>query len=203
MSNDTKKGLSPLAWVAIGCGALVLVVFIGIVAVGGFAVFKAKEFVDENVDIGEDGSVSIKTAEGAIEVDTSEGGASLTVEGKDGSQTTWGADASMENVPEWAKEMIYPNATRAFSTLNSQTTEGVVGAITMTTTDAPREIVDFFQKQLLDGGYKITAKSTQSLPHGQISTIAGEHEDTGRTINVGVVKNEGQSQVTFNYNGKS
>ncbi len=50
MTNGTeKKGLSPFAWIAIGCGGLVLVGVVAVVGVLGFGFFKAKEFVEENV----------------------------------------------------------------------------------------------------------------------------------------------------------
>lgn len=42
-----SKKTNPLLWVALGCGALVLVGIVAVVAVGGFAAFKAKEFVAE------------------------------------------------------------------------------------------------------------------------------------------------------------
>jgi hypothetical protein len=46
MSNSVpKKGLSPLAWIAIGCGALVLVGGVVLVGLLGFGLFKAKEMV--------------------------------------------------------------------------------------------------------------------------------------------------------------
>ena len=35
--SQQKKGLSPLAWIGIGCGVLVLVVLIGMVGIGLFA----------------------------------------------------------------------------------------------------------------------------------------------------------------------
>lgn len=38
-----KKGLPALAWVGIGCGTIVLLVIIGLVALGSFAVHKAKQ----------------------------------------------------------------------------------------------------------------------------------------------------------------
>lgn len=48
MSNSTpKKGLSPLAWIAIGCGALALVFVVVSVALLGFGFFKAKQMVKE------------------------------------------------------------------------------------------------------------------------------------------------------------
>lgn len=43
----SKKGLSPLAWVGIGCGAMVLVGVLAAVGLGFFAVKKGKEFVEE------------------------------------------------------------------------------------------------------------------------------------------------------------
>ncbi len=47
MSNGQKKGLHPMAWVAIGCAGLLLVVFL-VVGVGGAFVFKkGKELVEE------------------------------------------------------------------------------------------------------------------------------------------------------------
>ena len=48
MTNGTqKKGLGPLAWIAIGCGALVVVGGIVLAGVVGFGIFKAKEFVED------------------------------------------------------------------------------------------------------------------------------------------------------------
>lgn len=42
-----KKGLPPLAWVAIGCGALIILAAIAFAAVTGLVAYKAKQFVDE------------------------------------------------------------------------------------------------------------------------------------------------------------
>ena len=53
MSNGNpaaKKGLSPLAWIGIGCGALALLAVVGVVGVVGFGAWKAKEFVEEHKD---------------------------------------------------------------------------------------------------------------------------------------------------------
>ena len=42
-----KKGLSPLAWVGIGCGSLVVIGIIAVVAVAVFLGPKAKKFAEE------------------------------------------------------------------------------------------------------------------------------------------------------------
>lgn len=46
MSNG-KKGLHPLAWVAIGCGALIVIVGLVLTLGLGYLGFKAKQFVEE------------------------------------------------------------------------------------------------------------------------------------------------------------
>lgn len=47
MANGTKKGLSPLAWVGIGCGLIMLVGVVAVIGGAGFVFFKAKEVVQE------------------------------------------------------------------------------------------------------------------------------------------------------------
>jgi hypothetical protein len=199
VSNDTKKGLSPLAWVAIGCGALVLIVFIGVVAVGGFAYFKVKE----HVQVDKDGNVTVKTPDGDLQFDTSGEGGSVKVKGKDGSEVTWGANTSLEDVPEWVQDLLYANATATQGTWQTSTAEGVSGIVSMTTDDDPKQVIAFFKQELEDAGYAISGESTTSTPQGKFATIIGEDADEGRTVNVGVVQSEEQTQVTLNYNDKN
>jgi len=51
--SDKKKGLSPIAWVAIGCAGILIVGAIGVSVLGIFAVKKAKEFADDPVAMAE------------------------------------------------------------------------------------------------------------------------------------------------------
>jgi len=48
-TQEKKKGLGPLAWVAIGCAGIVILAALGLV-VGGFFVFKAVEEVAEEIE---------------------------------------------------------------------------------------------------------------------------------------------------------
>ena len=48
--TPAKKGLSPLAWIAIGCGGLTVLGIIALVVVFGFGAMKAKQFVEEHKD---------------------------------------------------------------------------------------------------------------------------------------------------------
>lgn len=199
MSNGENKGLSPGAWIAIGCGALALVAFFGIVAVAGFGIFKAKQVVD---DIRDDGEFSISTPEGKVKVDVSgEDGGSLTIEGPDGQEVSFGADASLENVPEWVP--IYPEASQAQGSFHTKTPEGVQGVASVRTDDPPQEVVSYYKQWFEDQGYEIRNESTTNSPQGSISTLSGALADPARTLNLGVIVHDDATQITINYSGES
>ncbi len=50
MSNGVKKGMSPVAMVAIGCGGCLLIVLLGLTACGGLAMFKFGDAIQEFQD---------------------------------------------------------------------------------------------------------------------------------------------------------
>ncbi len=49
--NEQKKGLSPLAWVGIGCVGLVVLIGIGLAGAGWFVSKKVKEFEDKPIEM--------------------------------------------------------------------------------------------------------------------------------------------------------
>jgi len=106
-------------------------------------------------------------------------------------------------VPEWVREILYPDATATQGTWHTSTPDGIAGVVSITTDDDPKEVLAFFKDKLEDAGYEISGESTTSTPQGKFATIAGERSDKGRTVNVGVVQNDEQTQVTVNYNDKS
>lgn len=46
-AQPAKKGLSPVAWIAIGCGGLAILAILAVAAVVDFGVFKAKEYAED------------------------------------------------------------------------------------------------------------------------------------------------------------
>lgn len=50
MSNGEKKSMSPIAWVAIGCGGCLVIVLLGMTACGGLAMFKFGDAIQEFQD---------------------------------------------------------------------------------------------------------------------------------------------------------
>lgn len=197
MSNGESKGLSPLAWVAIGCGALALLAFLGVAAVVGFGVFKAKQVIDDL----EDGQVTFNTPEGEVAIDVSgEEGGSVKVTGPEGEQLSFGADASLENVPDWVP--IYPDATQTQASFHTKNAEGVQGVVSVRTDDSPQDVMKYFKEWLENEGYEILGESTTNTPQGSFLTLSGELASAERTLNLGVIVHDEATQITINYAGK-
>jgi len=245
VTNGTeKKGLSPLAWIGIGCGALVVLGGIALAALVGFGVFKAKEFAAEleknpakvaaetavrfnpelellesddeagtitfrNKKTGEvatlsfedmaEGKFSLTTEEGTFSLDASAGGegGGMTISGPEG-EARFGAGASLANVPDWVP--IYPGAAETQGSYHAETPEGVSGIVACKSADAADKVVDYYREELEAAGFEITAQSTNTTPQGSFSSLTAELAEEGRTLAVGVVGQEGETQITINYN---
>lgn len=247
MTNGTeKKGLSPIAWIAIGCGALLVLGGIAVAALVGFGIFKAKEFAAEmeanparttaemvvklNPDLdlvetddeagtitfrnnktGEvatmnfqdiaDGKFSVTTDEGTFSVDGDAGeGGGVTITGPDG-EARFGGSAALENVPDWVP--LYPDAAETQGTYNARTSEGLTGIVTATTTDKPQAVLDYYKERLASEGYEITSESSHSTGQGSFANVTGEDASAGRTLNVTIVSDDGETSVAINYTEKA
>lgn len=251
-----KKGLSPLAWVAIGCGSLVVVGIVVFLALGMFAFKKGKEVVEgvtgsegvkefmqdlqdnpakaaaeavirvtpeldhvktddeagtitfRNNQTGEEatlnfqdiaeGRFSMSTAEGEYSIDASgqaEGG--ITFSGPEG-KTRFGTSASLEDVPDWV--LLYPGGKDAQSTFSTTSADTVVGALVSKTGDDAQTVVDHYKQFFEDEGYTIGPQSMTTTGDGAFGAITGEKTDEGRSINIAVIEQKGETAVTINYN---
>ena len=256
-SGDAKKGLSPLAWIAIGVGTFLVVGFAGCMALGVFVFRTGQEAVREATgseslgdfvdglrddpartaaealirlnpeldlistdeaagsitfrnnrtneeatlnfeDIAE-GRFSMTTAEGELSIDADEnadGAASVTLSGRD-SETRFGGSASLADVPGWVPGYARGSDTQsAFQTTSGETRSG---AISSTTTDPARTVVDYYKGVLEDAGYAISAESLTQAGTGAIGAVSGELDAEGRSITVAAVEQSGETQVMVTY----
>ena len=151
-------------------------------------------------DIAE-GRLSMTTDEGDVSIVASDqAGGGVTFSGPEG-ETRFGATADLSGVPDWVP--AYPGATDTRSTMHSVTADGVIGALASTTSDDLQTVVDHFKQVFEDQGYEIGAESVTSAGDGAFGAITGERPDDGRSINVVIIENAGESQVTINYNQKA
>lgn len=255
---EKKKGLSTVAWIAIGCGGLIVLVIIGVFGLGFFAVQKGKEMVTEatgsesfedfvqdlqenpakttaqtmvrlnpdlelvstdddagtitiyNKKTGEEatlnfediaeGRFSMETDEGEYRVDaTGEGEGGVTFTGPDGQQTRFGSSVDLDDVPEWVP--LYPDASEAQSLYSTVSAEGVAGSVSAKTDASPQEVLDHYKGLFERKGWEIKSQSMTTSGDGAFAAIVGELD--GRTVNVSIVGQGDECQVTINYNGKS
>lgn len=237
-----KKGLSPLAWVGIGCGALAVVTLIVVAIVFAMAAKKGKEFLSDfesnpafktaefairanpelelvesdseagtltvrnkktgevvtvDLDDIEQGRLSVLTGEGEESTITFGGeSGGLEIRAEEGGKTSrLRIGAEPDEIPDWVP--VYPGAQPA-STFVSTTAEGTNGAFSLTTSDQPDEVLDWYAEELEDLGIDPQRSMfTTTVSRGGL--VSGE--SGGRRLDVTVAsQNEGTS-VTVTFNG--
>lgn len=217
-----KKGLPTLAWVGLGCLALILIG--ALTCVGGVAFFgnKAKNFVEKQAKEAEENPVAFAgkmyaavnpdiefvSADESSEMITlrnKKTGETVTInyaDIKDGrvsvdtgnGKVTFGAGTD-NDLPEWVPSYPGASVTGNFSG-NSGNSLG--GTVTLETSDSAQDVFDFYRSQLEAGGYKI---STQSFSAGEQSTkiVTGNLDDPKRTFTATVTSNDGKTGVLLAY----
>ncbi len=262
-TSAKKKGLSPLAWIAIGCGGLLI---IGVLAVTvGTAIFvkKAKDFVediDENpaatlgktfaafnpeieyIDSDEedgtvtfynkkedeeyvvnvkdirDGKFSFTGPEGKVEFNASAEGGGITIDSPEGTtRIAASADQGAVTVTDAAGETVarfgsadlgelpaglavYPGAELGGSYSGVQADQRA-GAVTMTTEDSLDQVVQFYEKILDEGDFKIQNRTRTSQGATEMAILTAENGD-GVSVNLVATQEDGKTQAVLNYSQK-
>ncbi len=240
-----KKGLSPLAWFAIGCGGLILLGLGSCFVMTAFVANKAKKFVEDieknpdaaavkaaemamrlnpdvevvasnpeagtltvrdkasgkevtfNLEDIKSGRLSIESGDERIGVDfdaTDHGTGSMTITSDEGTMRFGGGDGSQ--VPDWVPS--YPGV-RADAFSNVEANGERSGSFSIRTSDSTEALLEFFATKLEAAGFEIdrTTFETNGALAGTISGRAG-----GRTVNVTVATQEGETQGLVAYSEK-
>ena len=214
-----KKGLSPLAWIAIGCGGIVLIGLIVVVAGGLFVAKKASDFVEDaqknpaytyarliaatNPDIevvdrdDEKQMVSLKNLK-TNEVVT------LNLEDLEQGRISWvTADgevkigANVGDIPSWV-----PIPPGSEANLNYSATENgeASGMVTYTVDDSVDEVITWYKEKLESDGYQLQSHNADMGEQGQTGTLVGVDEESGRRITINAASQEDGSSagsITF------
>lgn len=126
--------------------------------------------------------------------DGEEGGViSVTDESGDQAVVIGGDDASA--VPAWFP--AYPGASDAGSTYSSRSGAEVIGMFTFTTSDGVAQLMDFYRDELSGLGFALR-ESTFTSGEVEGGSLTGE-EGAGRTVNVGLTRQDDVTQVAVNY----
>lgn len=134
-------------------------------------------------DEGEESSFSVSQGEGGLEFTTEEGGKTSRL------RIGTGGD----DVPDWVP--VYPGS-QPTGTYLATTDEGASGAFSLSTGDAPEEVMEWYAGEAEDLGLTVE-RTTFATPVNRGGSLRGHGE--GRELNVTVVtQDEGtQVQVVF------
>lgn len=209
-----KKGMSPLAWIGIGCVVILILCglafgamsWLGLRALNKFAknpTFTVKDQNGQAVTINasgaKDGKLKIQTDKGTATFDASggpNGTATMKVTDDKGQVSTFNAGAGKpQNLPSWLP--IYAGGA-VQGTFDSTNNEGRSAAFTVTTKDSSDKVLDFYEAQLKSAGLK-TEKTTTTTNGQTGGTVSGKSDDGKREagVIVSTTADGTQAMVTF------
>ncbi len=208
---------SPMFWVAIGCGVIVLLGLLAMGTCGWFVKKKVAQFEANPAIAAAELAVRANPDMEVVESDTEKG--TITVRNKKtGEVVTWNA-ADIEsgkwsvetdegtatfgggraaNLPAWVP--VYPggSVTGNFDTTSG---EGRSVAFTMTTPDTVAAVLEFYESQLQGAGLKVQ-KSTFDSAGTAGGTVGGTSEDEKRSVSVMVSTADGQTSAMVSFTEK-
>jgi len=214
-----KPKRSPMFWVAIGCGVIVL---LGLLAVGtcGWFVKKQVAKFEENPAIAaaelavranpDMEVVESDTAKGTITVRNKKTGEVVTwdaaeiesgkwtVETKEGT-ATFGGPGAPANLPSWVP--TYPNGS-VQGTFDSTSPEGRSAAFTVTTSDPVAAVLAFYADQLEGAGLTVQKNTFEAAGAASGGTVSGTSADDKRTVGVMVSTADGQTSAVVSFTEK-
>jgi hypothetical protein len=185
-----KAGVHPLVWVGVGCGALLFLGVVAVVAFGFFAASKVREHVQTR-----GGKTVIKTDQGEVTVDQASGEGSFQVQTKEGKLQVQTGGVKL---PAWLP--LYPGAqVKGGSTMDSPAEQTVMEMFT--TADAPSKVVAFYEKALKDAGFTLQ-KISQGEEDSAGAVLNAADKAAGRMVNVIVMLEKGQTTAQLQIHTK-
>jgi hypothetical protein len=210
-----KKGMSPLAWIGIGCVVLLILCGIAFTIMGYFAKRAVDRFAknpsitlkDEHGNPvtfnakGKDGKFEIKTDKGTATLDASSGqGINVQATDEKGQKTTttFGGTGAPQNLPSWLP--VYPGGT-VQGTYDTTNAEARTAAFTVTTPDASTKVIEYYESQLKGAGLT-PEKSTYTANGTTGGSVTGKSADGKREAGVMVSTTNGSTQAVITFTEK-
>lgn len=195
-----KKGLPVIAWVGIGCGGLILLAIIGMIAVGAMTYRLAKKVIDNpakasaefalkaNKDL-EKVSENDQSGEVTFRVKSTGEVMTLkyddlvkgrfTVKDKEGKITQLGM-GDVSKVPAWVPR--YPGAADEASVMQSEDASQITGIMTFTNKDSATALENFFRNEAEK--LSLTSSSRSSMDIQGTQTLSLQYSGDKRELTV-------------------
>lgn len=215
--GSEKKGLSPIAWVGIGCGGLAVLFFAGCLVagymgmawidgiVGEFAdnpaMASAKMVVRTNPELE---LVSSDDEAGTLTIRNRETGEILTVDleqieqgrirfetsDQDGETQYRIGSGSDEDIPDWVPR--YPGVAPTGTSLMQSGGE-ISGGFSLETDDSVDDVISYYREALETAGFTETAHTTSQSGGTRNANLVAESGD--RQVTVTATSDDGATQV--------
>lgn len=219
-----KKGLSPLAWVGIGCVAILLIGAIAMAVLfsagAHFLKGKLEKFeknpayatmelaIRANPDLEivssdeKAGTITVKNKKTGEEItwnteDFKNG--KISVKTKDGGSNIQFGGGDVKNLPSWVPS--YPGAT-VQGTFDSTSNGARSLAYTVKSTDAVAKLMDFYETELKSAGLKVE-KTTYSANGTDGGSVSGKSDDGKRTLTAMISSDNGGAQALITVEDKN
>jgi hypothetical protein len=135
--------------------------------------------------------------EGATGVKVDKSGTGVTVTGKDGSSLTSSADGTLpEGFP--SDMPLYQNA-KITTGLASDSGTGKAFVVALTTTDAPADVLAWYESQLKDKGWNVTS----TMKTGDGGLLGGEKGTSAFTLAVTNGSGDAGTEISISVSPKS
>lgn len=149
---------------------------------------KTGEVITVDVNDVKEGRIKFTTDKGEAEIRGD--GRGLTITTDQGAARFGAADGSY---PSWLPE--YPGVAPS-GTFSSRTGEDSTSAWRFETSDAPEEVLRYFENGLRDNGFEVSTSTTWQDSGKSAGMIVAEQEARGRTVTVTAVAGDEQTEVT-------
>ena len=219
-AGPKQGGISPVGWVGIGCGAVLVLVVLGVaLAIGAFVrkysnfeetvlmnpeqtvaetivtVSPDLEFVSRNETAGEM-TVRVRSTGDEFTVPVTDIiNGTFTYTGVSGTTASISM-AKLADVPAWVPR--HPRVTDLTAVVHTKDASGVRGVVSFTTTDSAEDARDFYKTAL--SGFSSTSSVSMNGMNGAVhkATLKG----SGRKLKVTAMEGKGKpTTVTVEYSG--
>jgi hypothetical protein len=213
-----KKGMSGLAWLGIGCGGVLVLAIIGVIAVFVLAKGKFEEFANNPEKAGAEMIVSLNPDLEMVSQDDGKGvmtirtkdGKEMTLSYKDiaegkiemtdenGNVTTLGS-TDLSNVPAWVPKV--PDLSNGVSTFHGDAGGEITGQFSGKSGKSLQDLKDFFKSEATAQGLSNNSSSSRSL--NGVGSCTLSFAGTGKTLKVVITEQPGSDTlVNVNYSEK-
>jgi ketosteroid isomerase-like protein len=150
-----------------------------------------------NAEDVEKGKISFETKDGKMTVDANGGdNGTMTVTTKDGKAVFRGGAGAAADIPDWVPR--YPGA-EAAGAYAAQTAQGEGGAFSQSTSDSPKDVLDYFTKTLKSDGYEIQMQQSAGSDEGFSGMVVAALTDPARHVTVTASRSEGKTVAMVQY----